>query len=207
MRIDHVLFGTADLEEAGRRLEAEFRLPSVPGGRHHGWGTGNRIVPLGSFYLEVIGILDAEEASGNFLGRYLQDQVAKGDRLVGWCLGTDDIATTGDRLGLEVIPGSRVLPDGASIRWRLGGLREAIESRYLPFFIEWDVPQELHPGRMEARPRVEVIGSPILEVAGDAARLSSWLGGTVPDGVVMVDGAPGVKTLKIPTSSGEIVVR
>jgi hypothetical protein len=59
---------------------------------------------------------------------------------------------------------------------------------------------------MEVRPPVEVIGSPILEVAGDAARLSSWLGGTVPDGVVMVDGAPGVKMLKIPISSGEIVV-
>lgn len=207
MRIDHVLFGTADLEEAGRRLEAEFGLPSVPGGRHHGWGTGNRIVPLGSFYLEVIGIIDPEEASGNFLGRYLQDQVARGDRLVGWCLGTDDIATIGDRLGVEVIPGSRALPDGASIRWRLGGLKEAIESRYLPFFIEWDLPEELHPGRMDVRARVEVIESPVLEVAGDAARLSSWLGGTVPDWVVMVDGAPGVQALRIPTSSGEIVVR
>ncbi len=207
MRIDHVLFGSLDLEAAGRRLEAEFGLPSVPGGRHSGWGTGNRIVPLGSFYLEVIGILDPKEASGNFLGRYLQDQVAKGDRLVGWCLAADDIEATGDRLGLEVTQGSRTLPDGGSVSWRLGGLREAVESRYLPFFIQWDVPQELHPGRMDVRSGVEVIDSPVVEVAGDAAELGAWLGGALPDWVGMIAGAPGLRAVRIPTSSGEIVVR
>ncbi len=206
MRIDHVLFGAADLEAAGDRLEAEFGLPSVPGGRHRDWGTGNRIAPLGSFYLELIGVLDQEVAAGNFLGRYLHEQVADRDRLVGWCLATD-VQTTADRLSLEVTPSSRTLPDGRSIDWRLAGLSEAIESRYLPFFIQWDVPGELHPGRMSVRPRIEVTDSPVVEVAGDAAQLSSWLGGTLPDWVVIVDGTTGIQALRIPTSSGEIVLR
>lgn len=48
MRIDHVIYATRDLEGAVGRIERELGLASLPGGRHEGLGTHNRIVPLGA---------------------------------------------------------------------------------------------------------------------------------------------------------------
>ena len=51
VRIDHVIYGTADLHVAAARVEACLGLTAVAGGRHEGLGTHDRIVPLadGSF--------------------------------------------------------------------------------------------------------------------------------------------------------------
>ncbi len=43
-----MLIGVADLAAAALELEAHCGLASVEGGRHPGWGTANRIVPLGA---------------------------------------------------------------------------------------------------------------------------------------------------------------
>jgi hypothetical protein len=48
VRIDHVIYGTADLDVAAVRIEAQLGLTTVAGGRHDGVGTHNRIVPLGT---------------------------------------------------------------------------------------------------------------------------------------------------------------
>ena len=45
--IDHVIYAVDDLDTAGAALFDREGLASVPGGRHEGWGTANRIVPLG----------------------------------------------------------------------------------------------------------------------------------------------------------------
>lgn len=47
-RIDHVIYAVGDLEADAARFRDELGLESVVGGRHPGWGTANRIVPLGS---------------------------------------------------------------------------------------------------------------------------------------------------------------
>jgi Glyoxalase-like domain len=39
VRIDHVIYATADLEVAAARLEGELGLPALVGGRHEGLGT------------------------------------------------------------------------------------------------------------------------------------------------------------------------
>src|SRR5581483_1601628 len=46
--LDHVLVAVVDLAKAARELEARYGLSSIEGGRHAGWGTANRIVPLGN---------------------------------------------------------------------------------------------------------------------------------------------------------------
>ena len=46
MELDHVLIAVAELEAAAREIEGRYGLTSVEGGRHAGWGTANRIVPL-----------------------------------------------------------------------------------------------------------------------------------------------------------------
>ena len=58
LRIDHVLYAVRDLDEAASRLATEWGLATSDGGRHPGHGTANRIVPLGSDYIELIAIVD-----------------------------------------------------------------------------------------------------------------------------------------------------
>jgi hypothetical protein len=77
VRIDHVIYATADLEVAAARLEGELGLPALVGGRHEGLGTHNRIVPLGGGYLELLAVADPAEAAGSRLGRALQARIAR----------------------------------------------------------------------------------------------------------------------------------
>ena len=57
MRVDHVILATDSLDHTLRRL-GDLGLGWVPGGRHGGMGTVNRIVPLGAGYLELVTVED-----------------------------------------------------------------------------------------------------------------------------------------------------
>src|SRR5919197_319789 len=135
MRIDHVVYGVQDLDAAAARMKQEFALGSVEGGRHPAWGTGNRIVPLGPDYIELLAVLDRALAEENDLGRSLLEAVAEGDRFLAWCVGTDDVDEVAARLELPVTPGTRERPDGTVVRWRSAGLDRALAEPSLPFFI------------------------------------------------------------------------
>ncbi|HEX8100841.1 MAG TPA: VOC family protein [Actinomycetota bacterium] len=206
MELDHVILGAANLEETGRRLEKEG-LASVVGGRHADWGTANRIVPLGSSYLEIVGVVDQQLAAGTSYGNHVQEQTKHGDRLIGWCLRVDDLDETASRLGLEMTPGARTLPDGGRVAWRTVGVERALGSGYLPFFISWDVPANHHPGRMPSVHPVEVIGELSVEVRGNAVELEDWLGRSIPPWIEVREGAPAVIAVRIPTVSGDALVR
>src|SRR3954449_10310922 len=71
MRIDHVIYATADLDAAAARVEAAIGVAARGGGRHDAIGTHNRIVPLGGGYVELLAVADAEEAAGSALGAAL----------------------------------------------------------------------------------------------------------------------------------------
>lgn len=206
MQIDHVVYGVQDLETAATRMKQEFGLGSVPGGHHPGWGTGNRIVPLGPSYIELLAAVDPVEAKRNELGRRLIDAVADADRFIAWCVATEDVDAVGARLGLPVMAGTRERPDGIVLRWRSAGLERALEEPSLPFFVTWDIPEENHPGRAEADHVGEPRGIAWLEIGGDAIRLNEWLEGSeLP--VRVVGGPPGVLAVAVAAPSGEIVIR
>ena len=119
MRVDHVIYATADLDAAAGRIESELGLGSVPGGRHEGLGTHNRIVPLGGGYLELMVVADEPEAASNELGRHLMahlDQV--GDGLFAWSVLVDDVDAIADRLGTTSPAGRARGADGAAHRPR-----------------------------------------------------------------------------------------
>jgi hypothetical protein len=171
VRIDHVLYAVADLESGANRFEEDLGLESVRGGEHPGWGTANRIVPLGPDYLELIAVADPAAAAASEFGRLVLDA---GERLVGWAVATDDIDSVAARLGLEPQRGSRTRPDGVRLAWRLAGVADALRSGgELPFFIQWDGPSLLHPGGDPSAPA----GISWVEVTGDEAALRAWLGG------------------------------
>src|SRR5512142_3281084 len=62
--LDHVVLAVDDLDRAAARLEREHGLASYAGGRHARGGTANRIVPLGSQYLELMAVVDPARAEG-----------------------------------------------------------------------------------------------------------------------------------------------
>jgi glyoxalase-like protein len=206
MQIDHVVYGVQELEAAAARMKRDFGLGSVPGGRHPGWGTGNRIVPLGASYVELLAAVDPVEAGRSDLGQALLEAVAEGDRFLGWCVATEDVEGVAARLGLPVSAGSRERPDGSVLRWRSAGLERALAEPSLPFFITWDVPDELHPGRDGADHVARPQGIAWLEIGGDAIRLNEWLDGSrLP--VRVVGGPPGVLAVGIAAEPDEIVLR
>ena len=157
--VDHVLLPVADLEEGARRLYERFGLRSIAGGRHPKVGTANMIVPLGSQYLELIAIVDPQEAEGSRLGRRLAHALKEGRTFVTWALRTQSLDGVGAKLRAAgwnlppVVEGSRHRPDGQVLSWRTQDVETGGEPSAIPFVIEWRVPEGLHPGEAEVSHR------------------------------------------------------
>lgn len=168
LEIDHVVLCVESLDLAVRELEAKG-LPSVDGGRHVGHGTGNRIVPLGDAYLELVAVLDPAEASKSVFGRWVAENATRQAKAHGLCLRTDDLDSVCDRLELAPVSMGRQRPDGAELRWRLAGL-EVMVSDGFPFFIEWQVDPQDHPGVGEG-----IVASVEATIHGHLSRLAEWV--------------------------------
>ena len=185
MSIDHVIYATGDLDAAETRFRDEFDLPTVPGGRHEGLGTHNRIVPLANGYIELLAIADAEEAAASPLAAAVLDALEHGDRLAGWVVAVEDVEPVAARLQTSIIEVRREGMTG-----RVTGLAEALAEPWLPFFIERR-PDQAPPDV----PRPDV-GIEWIELAGDEQRLRAWLGGAEPS-LRLVDGEPGLRAVGI----------
>jgi hypothetical protein len=202
--IDHVIYAVDDLDAAGAALAEREGLASVPGGRHPGWGTANRIVPLGESYLELIAVVDAEEAETSVFGRAVLTAVTEERPLVGWVVATDDIEAVARRLELEVERKSRSRPDGSTLSWRLAGMELAMETGAFPFFIEWEGKPEDRPGAAGVEHDADPEGIAWVEVSADEERLRDWLGDAeVP--LRITEGDPAITRAAIATSGGELV--
>ncbi len=145
MQIDHIVIGVRDLDDAAVVFERRFGLTTIEGGRHPGWGTANRLVPLGGSYLELVTVVDEAEASSSDFGRWVTAMI-QGDSKFGWAVRTHELDRTASRLGLAVADGSRRSPRGEMLHWRIAGVGQAAQDSSLPFFIEWGAGTPL-PGR------------------------------------------------------------
>lgn len=154
--VDHVLLPVEDLDEGAQRLRDRFGLESIAGGRHPNVGTANRIVPLGSQYLELIAIVDPEEAAASLLGRRVARALKDGTTFVAWALRTQDLDALRRKLqgaGWDLPPmiqGSRNRPDGEMLSWRTQYVDSSPVPVAIPFVIEWRIPKGLHPGETPA---------------------------------------------------------
>lgn len=174
VELDHVLLAVRDLDVAGAALAEIYDLPVIDGGIHPGWGTANRIVPLGDAYLELIAVVDEREAFKTSLGRWVADGASDAGSPIGWAVRPPDLDATTERLGLSPQEGSRQTPRGELIRWRAAGIEEAVREPSLPFFIEW-APGTAYPGAISGNEPPSVSISR-LEIDGDPTVLSAWLG-------------------------------
>lgn len=214
--VDHVLLPVADLEDGARRLEERFGLQGNVGGRHPKVGTANVIVPLGRQYLELIAIVDQDEAASSRLGRRIGRALEEGRTFVAWALRTDDLDALRGKLqaaGWELPPiveGSRKRPDGQVLSWRTQDVDTGPESSAIPFVIEWRIPDGLHPGEVESSHR----GGPaalrrVVVGARDHRRVRDQIRvllGDSPLYEVREAGLDGVQQVVLETAGRELVI-
>ena len=205
LRLDHVVYAIPDLDEAAVRFREAFGLDSTEGGRHERWGTANRIVPLGDQYVELVAAVDETAAVRTGFGRGVLQLASGGGGWFTIAAFAEDLDAVAERLGLEIGSGARTRPDGEILRWRSAGLDDPRREPWMPFFLAWDVPEELHPGRARAGHGVRAQGIAWVEVGGDAERLREWLGGEVLP-IRVVDVPSGIHRVGISTADGGLVI-
>lgn len=204
LTLSQIIYGVRDLETASKEIEA-LGLTVVDGGRHPGLGTGNRIVPLGEVYFELLGIVDRQEAERNPYGQALLRQTGQGNRLVRWSLRTDEINRIAQERGLRPEKRARRRPDGVLLTWQAAGLDLALQENWLPFFMQWDDPQQ-YPGLLPVQHRIHPRGVAWLELTpGDPAWLQRWLGSaSVP--LRLVEGTPGLHRVGLRLPDGGTLI-
>ena len=204
MEIDHVLIAVTDLAVASRELEEHHGLASIEGGRHPGWGTANRIVPLGETYLELAAVVDAAEAGQSVFGKWVASGANITGQPIGWAVRTDNIEDVARRLGLTVRAGSRVTLTGDRLEWRAAGMEEAAAQSSLPFFIQWGSGTPFPGHTLVKHPGGTAAITGIL-THGDADRLAEWLDGHVLP-IFVSPGNPILAGIVISRADSEIVL-
>lgn len=203
--LDHVIVAVADLDHAAARFERDLGLASVEGGRHRGLGTGNRIVPLGDSYVELMAVVDEDEARDSPLAAWVRRTCAEGDRLGALCLRTDDIERVSQRLGTPSLAMGRLRPDGSELRWELAGLEQTLADPSLPFFIRWHAGPADLPGATPVHHPAAPQGIAWVEIACDEQTLRDRVGEPLEE-LRAVGGGGGIRRVGIATRDGELVL-
>ena len=204
--IGQVILGVRDLDAATSRFEASG-FAVLDGGVHPGLGTANRVIPLGNAYLELLGVIDRDEAEASAFGRSLIERTADGDRLTRWSIRTEHIELVSERLGLVPEPRRRLRPDGTMLTWRSAGIDLSLRDAWLPFFMQWDDPAQ-YPGAIPVVHPVGECALAWLEVSTpDPERLARWIGDADDLPLRRGGGGEGIDAVAISTPGGEVIVR
>jgi len=183
--IDHLVIAVRDPDSAAADLGQALGLAFTGGGRHETAGTANRLAFVGDSYIELIGVFDRNLVLSNpdfAVGRAALDMLDAGhEGLATWAVAVPDCAVevaalrqAGSPIG-SAVRGSRVRPDGETVRWV--SAFPALGPEEPPFLIEHEMvgaewgPDALlarrayhHPGLGRAR-----IGRLVLPAADPAA--------------------------------------
>lgn len=209
MRLDHLSYaaGPEGIAHTTERLGALLGESFVDGGVHPRFGTTNMILPLADRqYVEVVEVLDHPASDKAPFGQAVRARSEAGGGWVGWVVRVDDIGPVEERLHRKAVEGNRHRPDGVELRWRQIGVKALQKDPQLPFFVQWEVPDDLHPSTGASGQ----VGLSELVIAGDPARVADWMG-TPPQHsageyqVTWVAGErPGVVAATFRTAAGEV---
>jgi Glyoxalase-like domain len=208
MRLDHIVFaaGPGGLAGTAARLSELLGEEFDNGGVHPRFGTRNRILPLlDHTYLELVEVLDHPASDKAPFGQAVRARSELGGGWLGWVVAVDDIAPYEARLGRSAVNGNRHRPDGQELLWKQLGVKGLQADPQLPFFVQWESDPADHPS-VGGSGRISLES---LEIAGDPARVSDWLGQPVerPLEDVKVDwvapnGTPGLVAATFQTPAG-----
>lgn len=190
---DHLVIFSNKPVEAIEPLK-KHGIHAVQGGRHETWGTYNTLTYFGLSYIEFLGIekMDALIHEENRLVTHIVERLPqeKGEGPARIAIRTDDIeglAVDLKEKGFKVygpIPGERVRTDGEVIRWSLLFPEIAGSVLELPFFIQWEKPDEVRLAEFKKQRLAGWSGQPNFESVGIVVRdleetLAVW-GGILP---------------------------
>ena len=208
MRLDHIVFaaGPGGLAGTASRLSELLGEEFQDGGVHPRFGTRNRILPLTDHtYLELVEVLDHPASDKAPFGQAVRARSALGGGWLGWVVGVEDIAPFEERLGRSAVNGNRHRPDGHELLWKQLGVKGLQADPQLPFFVQWEGDPDDHPS-LGCSGRISLES---LEIAGDPARVSEWLGEPVEQPLedvkvewVAPNGTPGLVAVTFQTPSG-----
>jgi hypothetical protein len=140
-RLDHLLFGIADLDRGITWMQEKTGVKATIGGTHPGLGTRNALISLGNLqYIEIISLDPMQKRLGPTAAR-VHDLTAP--QLITWAASTRDIdalCQQAQAAGYEIegpIPGQRMKPDGTMLKWKTAKLITSLGDM-VPFFIEWE---------------------------------------------------------------------
>ena len=208
MRLDHLSYaaGPDGLAGTAQRIGGLLGRDFVEGGIHPRFGTRNMVLPLAEHtYLEVVEVLDHPASDKAPFGQAVRARSELGGGWLGWAVAVDDIAPHEARLGRDAVNGNRHRPDGIELLWKQLGVKGLQADPQLPFFIEWDIEEGNHPSAGASGQ----VSLECLEIAGDPARVSEWLGQSVDQALedvkvewVAPHGTPGIIAAKFQTPNG-----
>lgn len=213
MHVDHISYacGPDGLTACADRLASQLGVESLDGGFHPRFGTRNRIIPLrGSRYLEVVEVLDHPASDKAPFGQAVRARSEQGGGWLGWVIALDEekMAVLEERLGRPAVEGHRVQPDGTVLQWRQLGVKGLQSDPQLPFFVEWQSPEQERPSALDSS--AELVG---LELVGSPDRLADWLGS---DATTLMPGLPlswshpsgqaGLASATFATAAGRVTI-
>jgi Glyoxalase-like domain len=212
MRVDHVSYAaeSGGLRDTASRLADALGVAAVDGGVHPRFGTRNMVLPLlDGRFVEVVEVLDHPASDKAPFGQAVRQRSQDGGGWLGWVVAMDDLAPAEERLGRISAPGNRHRPDGVELRWRQLGVKGLIADPQLPFLIQWQTPEHLHPSQAGAT-HARLTG---LQIAGDPRRVTDWLGlepgfsvSTVEFSFVAPHGTPGLLSCTFATPRGPVTI-
>jgi hypothetical protein len=208
MRLDHIVFaaGPGGLAGTAERLSGLLGEDFQDGGVHPRFGTRNRIMPLTDrTYLELVEVLDHPASDKAPFGQAVRARSELGGGWLGWVVAVDDITPLEERLGRSAVNGNRHRPDGTELLWKQLGVKGLQADPQLPFFVQWEGDSAEHPSTGASGK----ISLESLEIAGDPARVSEWLGQPVERPLeevkvewVAPNGTPGIVAVTFQTPNG-----
>jgi len=208
MRLDHIVFaaGPDGLAATTQRLSEQLGEEFRDGGLHPRFGTRNAVLPLrDGTYLEAVEVLDHPASDKAPFGQAVRARSELGGGWMGWVVAVDDIHPLERRLGRESVNGNRHRPDGVELRWKQLGVKGLQSDPQLPFFVQWETDPNEHPSTGASGE----ISLAALEIAGDPARVSDWLGESVEQPLedvkvewVAPNGTPGIVAAQFQTATG-----
>ena len=170
--VDHIVIVSLDIDDTCRRLFDATGLASIAGGVHDGLGTVNRIVPLGTGYLEILGVDDGTLAAHNPFGQLALAGAAAArnsgrcEQLAAWSACVVSIESAAAATAGDVMTLSR-----AGVRVRLTGVAQATADPSLPFLLQ-RAEADASPGSRDADHRAKPKG--VVRMVASSPTLNRW---------------------------------
>jgi len=140
MHLDHVSYVAShdQIADTVQRLGSRLGTTFVDGGIHPRFGTRNFTAPLrNGQYIEVVCPLDHPATEQSPWGKAVSKKADEGGGWFTWVFSTKDIGSLETKFGRKSLEGHRMRPNGTELVWKQIGVKEIVESREFPFFIEW----------------------------------------------------------------------